>query len=402
LTALLRAAAITIIIKTISTSFIKYTEERVCMSVFSSSTDNSRRVLIIASIVIGALVTDMIISSFIDVLGNFGSLTWRVVPFVIIYTIIYGVGQYLLLGFVKQVSRDLRSKKRDIDIMYRIVVIIQYVVSAILLVIILQIILSAFSYNHHYSIYLIIAATIVSYIPASIIMGLLSYRFFSWYSSNKNAISLLFLIGTSMVAINVAVGVVIHSYYLVESHKALSTTARTAGGAGATSAAADIGPQLQVNNFPKITPKSSAIVSVLYLYAFFIPLNLAYLFAWGGCTVLLRYYSKILGNVKFWIIISVPLVIFSISIYPTLLALPNGSFTFYDPNLILFRLLFRLAGTAGGVFVFCVALLTIARSIRKISQKQRDVVADYKRLQGRLALKLYRYKDSQRYNNTII
>jgi hypothetical protein len=371
------------------------------MSVFSSSTDNSRRVLIIASIVIGALVTDMIISSFIDVLGNFGSLTWRVVPFVIIYTIIYGVGQYLLLGFVKQVSRDLRSKKRDIDIMYRIVVIIQYVVSAILLVIILQIILSAFSYNHHYSIYLIIAATIVSYIPASIIMGLLSYRFFSWYSSNKNAISLLFLIGTSMVAINVAVGVVIHSYYLVESHKALSTTARTAGGAGATSAAADIGPQLQVNNFPKITPKSSAIVSVLYLYAFFIPLNLAYLFAWSGCTVLLRYYSKILGNVKFWIIISVSLI-FSISIYPTLLALPNGSFTFYDPNLILFRLLFRLAGTAGGVFVFCVALLTIARSIRKISQKQRDVVADYKRLQGRLALKLYRYKDSQRYNNTII
>jgi hypothetical protein len=86
-----------------------------------------------------------------------------------------------------------------------------------------------------------------------------------------------------------------------------------------------------------------------------------------------------LGNVRFWIIISVPLVIFSISIYPRLLALPNGSFTFYDANLIFFRVLFRLAGTAGGVFVFCVALLTIARSIRKVSQQQQrdSVVADY-------------------------
>jgi hypothetical protein len=73
------------------------------MSVFSS-TKNSRRVLITASIVISALVIDMMISSFIDVLGNFGSLTWRTVLFVITYIVIYGGGQYLLLGFVKLVE----------------------------------------------------------------------------------------------------------------------------------------------------------------------------------------------------------------------------------------------------------------------------------------------------------
>jgi hypothetical protein len=47
----------------------------------------------------------MMISSFIDVLGNFGSLTWRIVLFVTTCIVIYAGGQYLLLGFVKQVSK---------------------------------------------------------------------------------------------------------------------------------------------------------------------------------------------------------------------------------------------------------------------------------------------------------
>lgn len=116
-------------------------------------------------------------------------------------------------------------------------------------------------------------------------------------------------------------------------------------------------------------------MSALYLYAFFIPLNLAYLFAWGGCVILLHHYSSMLGNIRYWIIISIPLVILLISLYPTFLTLPTGSFTFYDQNLIFFRILFRLAGTAGGVFIFCIALLSIARSIRKVNQT--STVADY-------------------------
>jgi len=62
-------------------------------------------------------------------------------------------------------------------------------------------------------------------------------------------------------------------------------------------------------------------------------------------------------------------------LYPTFLSLPTGSFTFYDQNLIFFRILFRLAGTAGGVFIFCVALLSISKSIRRIHQT--NIVADY-------------------------
>jgi len=296
------------------------------------------------------MLIDMIISSFIDVIGSLTS-QWGVVLFTVLLAVIFGTGQYLLLGFVKQVSKDLRKKKIDIAVTYRIVVVVQYIVSAILILVVLQII-----FGSYYSARLIIAATLVSYIPATIIMGILSYRFYSWYKSNKNTISLLFLIGSAMVCIYQGVSVSINCYY-VWSKKPT-----------------DIYEQSQVT-FPKITPQSAGILSFIYFYAIFIPLNLAYLFAWGGCAVLLHYYSRMLGKIKYWIIISVPLVIFLISLYPTFLSLPVGSFTFYDQNLIFFRILFRLAGTAGGVFIFCVALLSISKSIRRIHRT--NIVADY-------------------------
>jgi hypothetical protein len=178
------------------------------------------------------MLIDMIISSFFDVIGSLVS-QWGITLFTVLLAVIFGTGQYLLLGFVKQVSKDLRKKKVDIAVTYRIVIVVQYVVSAILILVVLQIILGSY-----YSAKLIIAATLVSYIPATIIMGILSYRFYSWYKSNRNTISLLFFIGTAMVCIYQSVGVPINCYY-IWSKKPI-----------------DIDEQSQVN-FPKITPQSA-------------------------------------------------------------------------------------------------------------------------------------------------
>jgi hypothetical protein len=77
----------------------------------------------------------------------------------------------------------------------------------------------------------------------------------------------------------------------------------------------------------------------------------------------------IIGETKYWIIISAPLVIFVASIYPAILSIPAGSFNFYDQDLIVYRILFRFAGTIGGIFVFSVALLSIAKSMRMIRRE---------------------------------
>jgi hypothetical protein len=159
---------------------------------------------------------------------------------------------------VKKVSSELRKKKRDINLMYKIVSVVQYIIVSIISVIILQII-----FQNLYSTSLIILATIVSYIPASIILGILSYRFLAWFRKRRNSITLSFFIGSGMVGVNLAVGVVIHNYYLL-SEKPDNITEELLRTATA---------------FPEITPQSVGILSPLYLYAFFIPLNLAYLFA---------------------------------------------------------------------------------------------------------------------------
>jgi len=108
------------------------------------------------------MLVDMIISSFFDVIGTKLVSRFGLVLFVMLFAIIFGTGQYLLLGFVKQVSKDLRKRKRDINLTYKLVTIIQYAVSGILILLITQIILGSY-----FSTRLIIAATLVSYIPAS-------------------------------------------------------------------------------------------------------------------------------------------------------------------------------------------------------------------------------------------
>jgi hypothetical protein len=293
----------------------------------------------------------MILSTFFDVWGQ--SLVSRcgLAVFIVNTTVIFGVGQYLLLTYVKHTTEDFQKKKLGIRVTYKVVEVVQYLVAGILALMILQMI-----FYSQYSIVLIIAATIISYVPASVILLLLAYRFFLWYKLSKNTITFLFLIGSFFVGVNLAAGVVLHNYYLWVNKPDTIVT------------------NLHVN-FPVITPGSSGLMSNLYLYAFFIPLNIAYLFAWGGCVVLLHHYSKVLGKVKFFIIISIPMAIFLVANYPTFLAIPAGSFTFYDIDLIIFRILFRLAGTGGGVFIFCVALLTIARSIKKVQRK--SIVSDY-------------------------
>jgi len=297
-----------------------------------------------------ALFIDMILSSFFDIFGQALVSRWGLILFIANTIIIFGIGQYLLQTYVKRAIKDLRTKK-GVKKTYSLVVVVQYIVFGMLGLVILQML-----FNSHYSTLLIIVVTIMSYVPACTILFLLAFRFYMWYRLSKNAITFLFLFGSFFVGMNLAVGVLIHSYYLW------------------TNKPATIAPHLYVI-FPTMTSKSSGLTSIAYLYAFFIPLNLAYLFAWGGCVVLLHHYSKILGRIKFFVIISIPMVMFLVSIYPTLLSIPTGSFTFYDKDLILFRILFRLAGTGGGVFIFCAALLTIARSIKKVQKN--NVVSDY-------------------------
>ena len=78
---------------------------------------------------------------------------------------------------------------------------------------ILQLILTS-----HYYVGLLIAAISISFTLAAIILGLLSYRFLSWYkSSNKNITVLLYGLTFAVTAIGVGVIVAVNSSVILEN-----------------------------------------------------------------------------------------------------------------------------------------------------------------------------------------
>ena len=104
----------------------------------------------------------MIISSFFDIIGGKLASIFGLVLFIVLLLVIFGTGQYLLLGFVRKASKDLRKRKRDINLTYTLVTIIQYVVFGILILLSIELV-----FGSYFSTRLIIASTLVSYIPAA-------------------------------------------------------------------------------------------------------------------------------------------------------------------------------------------------------------------------------------------
>lgn len=311
--------------------------------------------LVVLVIVIIALVVDMTFSTFSDILKQQSTSIWELLLFIGIIVAIYGAGQYFLLRILKYWSRQVRSKESYLYKLYILLTIAQYVITIILALVIFQIVLAS-----HYYILTTIAATTISYALACIIMSLVSYRFFSWYKSNRNRTVLLYALAGAMTAISAGSHIVTHNSILLEKKPF------------------EIKANLN-QDFPQINTKTVGYISNVFLYAYILPLLLSFLLMYAGTVSLLRHYSKKLGKIKFWGIICLPLVFFLIGLLPTLVALPSGGFTFYNKNLVIFRISSILAGTGGSIFIG-VAFLTTAKSINQIHQN--SVVVNYLAIAG--------------------
>jgi hypothetical protein len=138
------------------------------------SKNSNRKISIIAYITIIALMTDMLLGTFFDVLRLQLISGWGIVIFTAIVMVLYGIGQYFLMKFAK-ISASLIS-------------ISQYTLLTIFLLIVLQMI-----FTSHYYRGMIIVATAIGTIPGSILLGLLGYRLISWYKSNTKNVMILFL-----------------------------------------------------------------------------------------------------------------------------------------------------------------------------------------------------------------
>src|SRR5918999_138308 len=149
----------------------------------SSLAYDNRAIFFLLSIIIAFLLLDTLLIKIYPFTTTQVVAESRLVIFVIIGAV-YAIGQLIILKYIKEKSRKIQSKEQlHLDKIHTIVAITQFVITAILVITILQMLTVS-----RYSNGMIVAATTMSYALSIFLMGILAKRFFSWYSSNRSRV----------------------------------------------------------------------------------------------------------------------------------------------------------------------------------------------------------------------
>jgi signal transduction histidine kinase len=342
---------------------------------------SSRKLFVIISIIVSSLIIDISLSNISDIISV--STSWGFSAFIAI-VIVYVVGQYLILEFVKQKSRRIRTKSPHFNKLSTIVTIVQYVLTASIVFIILQILVNSYYYTS-----LLTWNSSISYTIASIIMVILAFEFFSWYRSNRNFIVLLYSVSFIITSISIVSSIVFFTVILLDAPaKKINpsllelTSEQEEVGHGAEQEEVGHGAeQEEVGHGADIRKFDQSTVLGKVQIVFVISHIASFLLLWGSTAMLLHTYSKKLGKVKFWIIITIPIASF-LSIFaiitPFVMSISDSS---HDTDtifeiIVVDALGYTLPALVSGI-LFGLPFWTIARSLNYNS-----VLKDYMIIAG--------------------
>ena len=198
-------------------------------------------------------------------------------------------------------------------------------------------------FTSYYSVVILVVNIMLSYILAISMMLLLAQRFFSWFRSKKNVVILLYGLASATIAIELGLTLVI-------TNALFESINRTTGGAGLIS----------------LSPVYPATIASLMISinSFYIIFSIAsFIMTWVATAILLRHYSVKLGKVKYWALVSLPLLYFLFQFVAFIL---NANVLFLSGNPILYSILitliFTLSKPIGGI-LFGVAFWTMAKDV---------------------------------------
>ena len=302
---------------------------------YLSEARNNKLIFLMVAVLVSALVLDTSLVRIYSYSSNSQYLSNIRIGLFLAIAIAYVAGQYLLLEFVKKKSMEIRTKEQlHLKIIHKVLTIVQYVLTALIVLIISEMIVTS-----AYSILLVTAVVGISYTLAIAMLGLLSQRFFSWFKSNRNSVVLLYGLSGVMLAINAAftfafVGVIlINTIPYIQSYVGASQTPFIA-----------LGSLVDILNYPYI-----------------ISTVLSFMISWVATIMILRHYSSKLRQVRYGVILSLPLVYFLLQFLPPfqsiITALPQSESVFF-----LYTFIFTFSKPIGGI-LFGIAFWVIARSL---------------------------------------
>jgi signal transduction histidine kinase len=296
----------------------------------SGLTKRNRVILVMVSALIATLIIDTMINNVVDfistqIVSGSGILLFGLIA------IVCAAGQYFILNFVRQNSKEIRDKSLYLVVLHRIVVIIQSFLTALIVFVILEIIFTA----RYYGISLTIV-TVTGYLLNVVLLVLLTRQFFLWYRSNKNSIVVLFYgLSSAALAITAAIVVFYDSYDL-------------------------LGKQGEITQFSKVEYPSfepgtiTTMFHNIYNYSDLV----SFILVWISTALLLRHYSHKVGRVKHWVIMIAPLIYYLSSFVQFFnLYVPSS-----DTDQFYYYLYTSLNSTAGG-FLFGIAFRSVAKAV---------------------------------------
>jgi len=321
----------------------------------------SRKVAVItACVVIFLVVVDLLMTRQILPYNN----TSETVMFVLTVVVAYGVGSWILLGYTKQAISGLRAKSHFINIMYWAVTIIQFCLLVILVFVI---------FNNS-SRFPVLSVYLISSISALIIIGIISFKFFSWYSRGKRNVMILFFgIATATFGFSILEDVYTKLILVqVVEEKSPPGAIPQSSFLYITDKKYHGEVEFKVVNPSTTTlwivPTSQLALDNELNYLTVFP----YLFTWLAVAALLRQYYRTIRigklPLKFWIALSIPMALYLIG--------SGLIFHAYDPYRFYFRILFR-AGTIGSSVLFGLAFYLITRRTGEEVNVSAEKVKDY-------------------------
>ena len=293
-------------------------------------------IAIFASVII--IVTDTLFSKTI-VFISFSNLDYFVIYVIPAFVTVFVITQYVFLHYTqRQYDVKLISGVPLLRITQRVVTIVQFFVSAFLILVTIEIV-----FQSRYDLILLKIILWLSYGLSFILLAFLTARFSRWLKSNYSTVVLAYAIATGALSINVAISML----YVINDLETFPDIIRPV-----------ISAVMLYDNPDRPLATASVIFSVV-----------SFILTWLATTLLLRHHSKKLGRIKYWIVITLPLIYF-LGQFQSLFIDVLSDFRFYDSVLfgLSYTIIFTLAKPLGG-FLFGLAFWILARKIQNIRVK---------------------------------
>jgi hypothetical protein len=255
----------------------------------------TRNIRIIVYLLIFVITIDTLLNILAGDIEDSFFYSPTVVPFFIVISSVTIICELFVIQFVRDKSREIRKKSRRINIMHHSVVIYQYFMIAIIVYAMLSIMIT-----ESYPMFASMLVTITTGGLSTVLMGIFAVVFLSWYKNNYRSKSILVLIyGLAFAAtvISSLALLVIDLYMHGERSSTIVTPASD-------------------RSYPYIEDDHSSfhdtrhLLFEIYAYGDLV----AFYLKWGGIAIILYHYSHKLGRVKYWTLLSLPLIYFSLLI----------------------------------------------------------------------------------------